>query len=102
MQSIRPQLAAQHATLAEDQPEYEPIRVAFVAHRDYPSKHPDGLNTVVMAFRPTDEERTRLAAGEDLYIGLLTFLQPMQPILVMVGKDEASEIYNVPIERETT
>lgn len=59
---------------------------------------PSGLNSVVLAFRPTDAERARLAAGEDLYISLLTFLQPMQGIAVMVGKDEASAAYNVPVE----
>lgn len=92
---IRPQLDAPQETIAEDQAEYFPLTGAFVTHPDFGHAKGATYNTVVVAFRPSDEERRRLAAGEDLYIGLLTFGAPMQPIQLMIGREEAAACYRV-------
>ena len=48
-----------------------------------------------MAFRPTPGERERLVAGDDLYVALLTFGHPQQPIRVLAGKEEAAAIFGI-------
>lgn len=59
---------------AKDQPEYIPL-VAEVT--------PEGM--VVTRWRLNEEERVQLLAGVDVYVCLLTFNRPLQPILVTVG-----------------
>jgi hypothetical protein len=54
----------------------------------------DGV--IVLAFRPTPEERKVLADGGDIYVSLLTFGQRMQPILVTAGKEAMAQAYGVP------
>jgi hypothetical protein len=84
---ISPQIDAPQVTVAEDQHEFRAITAAVV-------EHPQGMSHL-LAFRPNDEERARIFGGEDIYISLLTFGGPMQGILVMTGKHEASQIFNV-------
>jgi hypothetical protein len=86
---IAPKLDAPQVTVAEDQEEFKPITAA-ICH------HPQG-DCHVLAFRPDDQERKRLAGGEDIYISLLTFGGPMQGIIVCVGENEAADIFNVPV-----
>ncbi len=93
MRPVRPELQAQIIRVAEQQPEYEAVDVALVRHPDFSATR--GYNTVVMAFRPTAEERERIGRGEDVYVALLTFGSPQQPIIVFTGKDEASGVFNV-------
>ena len=97
MQPVVPQLQAPTSRVAEDQPQYEPITVALVTHAEYWVRPKASYNTVVMAFRPSDAERAAIAAGADIYVGLLTFAYPQQPIIVLAGKEEASAVYNVPV-----
>jgi hypothetical protein len=97
MRWIRPQLDAPQETIAEEQEEYCPLVGAFVTHPEYGLAKGASYNTVVITCRPSDEERKRIAAGDDLYIGLLTFGAPMQPIIVLVGREEASLAYSVGI-----
>jgi hypothetical protein len=93
MESIIPEIEGTQILIAERQPEYEPI-VGVVAHNPhYGSAAVPGLrreNTIVVAFRPNEEERTRLLAGEDIYLQLLTFGGSMQPVLLTVGKAETA------------
>lgn len=95
MNSTRPELEAgeggpcRHVRIAEDQPEYLPIDGCIV--RDPHSQ----VLTTVLAFRPSAEERELLVGGADLYIGLLTNGGPMQPLMVLCGKEEASAVFNV-------
>lgn len=99
MRMIRPQVVAPQVTIAEEQEEFLPITAALVRNPTYAAPHLSGCNTVLLAFRPSDEERARLAAGDDLYISLLTFLQhPMPGIVVTAGKEEVSTMYAVPLE----
>lgn len=102
MRMVRPRLDAPQVTIAEDQEEFKPVTAALVRHPQYAARETQHgpLNSVVLAFRPSDEERARLAAGEDLYVSLLTFLEPMQGIILSVGPEEPSGWYNVAVERE--
>ena len=63
-------------TYAKDQPEYRPLPVARLHGAE---------GRVISRWTLTAEERARIAAGEDLYIELLTFGRPLQPILPTVG-----------------
>lgn len=105
MRMIRPRLDAPQVTIAEDQQEYLPVTAAIVRNPQYNAAlyaqngELHKANCVVLAFRPSDEERARLVAGEDLYVSLLTFMQPMQPILVSVGPEEPAAWYGVEVEK---
>jgi hypothetical protein len=105
MRMIRPKLVAPQITIAEEQDEYKPVTAAMVRNPLYHA----GLtavsdsqivraNGVVLAFRPSDEERAKIAAGSDIYVNLLTFLKPMQPILVDVGPENMAEWFGVEVE----
>jgi hypothetical protein len=63
---------------AKDQPEYLPLPAY---------QQPDG--TVTSCWLPNAEERERLIAGEPIYIDLLTFGQPLQPLRVYVAPEAA-------------
>jgi hypothetical protein len=65
---------SQAVIIAKDQPEYRPLPSVCT---------PDGR--VITRWQPSDEERALIAAGEDLYLTILTFNQPMQPILLTAG-----------------
>lgn len=94
MRMIRPRLVAPQVTIAENQAEYATVTGALVKHPDFAGE----ANTVVLAFKPNPLERTRLAAGEAIYVSLLTFGGPMQPVLVTAGKYETAAIYGVEVE----
>lgn len=103
---IRPKLEAVQLTIAEEQEEYKSVTAAVVQHPDYPGvrvRLPDGqvaqYNSIVLAFRPTDEERAKLVAGEDLYVSLLTFGKPMQGIILTVGPQEFAQWFGVEVEK---
>jgi hypothetical protein len=38
-------------------------------------------------WRFTEEERVQIAAGDDLYLGVMTFGHPLQPLMAGVGPD---------------
>lgn len=104
MRTIRPELDTLIITVAEKQEEYETVQAALVAHPQFDTMSrrisPDSderaaFNTHLYAFVPDDEQKARVAAGEALYIGLLTFGFSPQPILVLVGKEEAAQVYGV-------
>lgn len=77
MRSIAPRTGEPEVTIAEEQHAYRPITVVV---RDCDL----GLS-LVTRWTMTAEERARVAAGEDIYVELLTFGGPMQPIAVSVG-----------------
>lgn len=64
-----------HAVIiAKDQPEYTPL----------PSvRTPDGR--VITRWSPTVAERSAILRGEDLFLTILTFHTPLQPVLLTVG-----------------
>lgn len=63
-------------TYARDQPQYRPLPVARL-------HGPEGR--LISRWTFTAEERAKIAAGEDLYIEVLTFGLKLQPILPNVG-----------------
>lgn len=109
MQPVSPELAGVRIVrLAEEQPEYTPIDAARVRTKDFPAaEQPEvaavirhetyggGDNTHLLAFRLTEEERHRIFEGADIYVALLTYGGPMQPILVFAGKEQAAAAYGL-------
>lgn len=96
MKSVTPEIEAPLVRVAEHQPEYEPVTTARTMYPGFPGAldvNGHKWNTVVMAFRPSEYERAQLAAGDDIYIGLLTFGRPQQPIVVIVGKAATAGVY---------
>jgi hypothetical protein len=77
MRPVAPRIGAPELTLAEEQHDYLPITAAVL-------QGPHGVE-VVTRWQLTPEDRARLLAGEDLYIRLLTFGQPMQPLAPAIG-----------------
>jgi hypothetical protein len=97
MRMIRPRLDAPQITIAEEQDEFKPVTAALVYNPLYAPVQTDhgALNAIVLAFRPDAEERAQLAAGEDIYVSLLTFLRPMPGIIVGVGSRDMAAMFNV-------
>ncbi len=56
--------------------------------------------TVLTRWTPTEEQRRSIAAGQDLYLELLTFGGPLQPIRLTVGMtiEEAKQILHLTAE----
>ena len=80
MRSVAPRIpGTEERTVAEDQMEYLPITVAIL---DPPPSFPPEGRIILARFTLTPEERARIAAGEDLYVGQLNFGSPMTPLLV--------------------
>jgi hypothetical protein len=61
---------------AKDQPEYIPLRVLVM-------KRPG--NPVLSRWTLTDEQRKTVAEGADVFLELMTFGQPLQPIRIAIG-----------------
>jgi hypothetical protein len=105
LECVIPEVVAPLLRVAEDQPEFVPITVAMVQNPEFEavlfpesSMLTEGRwNTVLMAFRPNDEQRARIAEGADLYIALLTFGNPQQGIIVLAGREDAAAVFNVPV-----
>jgi hypothetical protein len=103
---IRPKLDAPQVTIAEEQEGFKPVTAAIVRHPSYNAvrcriageTETCEANSLVLAFRPTDEERRRIAEGEDIYVSLLTFMHPMQGIILSVGPEHFAGSYGVAVE----
>jgi hypothetical protein len=67
---------------AKDQPEYIPLRTLVQR---------DAQGGVLSRWAPTEEQRKAIAEGADIYLELLTFHTPLQPILMFVAGDGDSE-----------
>lgn len=80
MRMIAPRTGAHEITLAEDQLEYKPLVAAVYVRPDF-----GNAPMLLTRWTFTEEERAAIAAGEDLYLGVLTFGQPLQPLSVQVG-----------------
>lgn len=94
MRMVRPQLDLPTCTIAEEQEEYLPMVVALHDNPHYGTR--DGRpNTLISCWRPSQEERERIAAGEDIYLALLTFGDPMQPVILSVGKYTTAKIFGI-------
>lgn len=81
---VVPGAEAQEVVYAKDQPEYNPLRT-LVSH--------DTRRAVLSRWSPTAEQRKAIAEGKDIYLQLLTFHRPLQPILMFIADDgDAEEI----------
>jgi hypothetical protein len=63
MRAIAPRTGALERTIAEDQPEYIPVTLAFYQFKDAPL-----AKGILWRFTFTKEERERLLKGEDIYV----------------------------------
>lgn len=75
---VVPGLEAHEIVFAKNQPEYIPLR-ALRARTD------DGR--VMSRWSLTPEQRKAVASGADVYLTLLTFGNPLQPISIAVATD---------------
>lgn len=80
MRMVAPRTGAPEITLAENQEEYATLTVAVYQDRR-------GNELVLSRWRLEPDEIERLKNGEDLYVSLMTFGKPMQPIHVQVGPE---------------
>lgn len=80
---VAPRTGAPEVTIAEDQLEYLPITVAV-----YGDNAELGPRQLLTRWTFTDEERARIADGEDVYFALMTFGNPMQPVCATVGGED--------------
>jgi hypothetical protein len=99
MRMVRPRLDTETITVAENQEEYLPVTAALTRHPSYPPARGLPYNTIVTAWKPTPYELELLNKGEPLHICLLTMLEPMQPLIAVVGTNEVAGIYGVGVEK---
>jgi hypothetical protein len=92
---ICPQVDAPTTSIARDQEEFLESTAALVTNPEYTVALGYNHNTVLLAFRPNEEERRRLRAGDDLYIAILTGGQPINPIMLHVGREEAAAAFKI-------
>lgn len=79
MRMVAPRTGADEVTVGEDQLEYSPLVAAQYVEEE-------GRQMLLTRWRFSDEDRARVAAGEDLYLGVLT-QHPLQPLSVQVGPE---------------
>lgn len=70
-------IEGQHIVFAADQPEYQPLPVW---------RKPGGA--VISRWRLSWKERVAALFGRDLYIEVLTFNQPLQPIYMAFSEED--------------
>ena len=74
--AVIPGFEQKEVVYAEDQPEYIPLRT-LVSN--------DLRKAVLSRWEPTPEQREAIAGGADIYLQMLTFGQPLQPIIMLVS-----------------
>lgn len=84
MRMIAPRTGHEEFTVAEDQLQYSPLVVNRI-------QYTDGL-VILARFQPSEEERKRIAAGDDVFVGQLNFGSPMTPLIVQVGPGEFAKV----------
>lgn len=89
MEPIKPELGlGPEIVIAEDQPQYLPLPAEAVRL----SRR--GVEALVVRFTFTPEERIKISLGEDLYLGIMTFGHPLQPLMPTVGPEELRDHIN--------
>jgi hypothetical protein len=92
---VRPRVQAPTVSVAEEQGEYKTLVAARVTNALYGAIPGADHNTLLLCFRPDDAERAALAAGDDLYVALLTFGGPLQPVLVLGSLADACAVFDL-------
>ena len=77
MRSVAPRTGAPEVTIAEDQHQYKTLVGA--QYDDPPA--------MLTRWRLDDADRERVAAGEDIYLAVLTFGGPFPPLSIQVGPE---------------
>lgn len=76
---VIPGLEDYEIVYAKDQPEYRPLRVL---RANTAEKH------VFSRWTPTSEQRQAIAAGADIFLTVLTFGHPLQPVNLFIANEE--------------
>ena len=79
MRPISPNTGAPETDIAEGQHEY--LQMVVAEYYDTERNSPVRFSRWTL----TDKERLAVANGEDIFVGLMTFGQPLQPLQVQVG-----------------
>lgn len=81
MRFIAPRTGAPEVDIAESQHEYKQLVGAVYVNSQY------GPTATELVFRITmsEEERLQIAKGADIFLGVLTFGRPLQPLTIQVG-----------------
>lgn len=69
---------SQQVVFAKDQEQYVPLPAAIIQRTEG--------QAVLTRWRLSEEERAAIASGADLFLELLTFGQPLQPIRIYVDE----------------
>ena len=77
--AVAPRVGCPEQMLAEEQTNYLTLCVAFV-------EYADGNVGTMTRWKLDDDERAKIAVGEDVYLSLLTFGQPMQPVQMTTAR----------------
>ena len=80
---VIPGFESQEVVYAKNQPQYLPLRTLVA--------DPDAKARVISRWSPTEEQRRMLAEGKDIFLELLTFGAPLQPILLWIADDKDVE-----------
>ena len=67
---------------AKDQPEYIPLRAL---------KSKDRCGCVLSRWSPTEDQRRRISNGEDIFLQLMTYHEPLQPVVMYIATDTDDE-----------
>src|ERR1700721_2317428 len=76
-------LEAHEVVYAKNQPEYNPLRTLLSNTKE---------GRVMSRWSPTPEQRPAIAEGENIFLELLTFGNPLQPILMSVGDPDLDRV----------
>lgn len=85
MRPVAPRIGAPEIMIAEDQEEYRTLVGAVVKR----SLEGTEQICVVTRWTLTDAERAAVLAGEDIYVEILTFGKPLNPLHIQVGAPPA-------------
>ncbi len=80
--AVAPRVGFPEIMLADDQEEYLTTCAAVVTYEDQ-------TTAVMTRWRLTDEERQKIANGEDIYLSLLG--RSMQPVTLEIGRPDWAE-----------
>lgn len=81
MRMVSPDVGVPEIAIAQNQLDYQELTAGVLYFSD-------GSQGLLTRWRLTDEEKEAIAQGEDLYVTILTFGQPMQPIMLHVSKPD--------------
>ena len=79
---------SEEVVYAKDQPQYEPLRT--LPYETYPGS---GDYRVMSRWSLTPEQRRKVSEGSDIFLTMMTFGQPLQPILMALGDNDFYEEY---------